>query len=65
MKKYNEFIEESMNGFYNTLNERDRRKYAAIEAMKLGYGGIEYISEILSVDPKTIKGGMEDFKKKL
>jgi hypothetical protein len=65
MENYNEYIEESMNGFFNTLNERDKRKYAAIEAIKLGYGGIGYISEILSVDPKTIKSGMEELKKKL
>jgi hypothetical protein len=63
MKNYDILIEESMKVFYNSLNERDRRRYAAIEAIKLGHGGIEYISKILSIDPKTIKKGIEEVKK--
>ena len=68
MKKYDgfydDFMEESMKGFYGSLNEKDRRKYAAIEAMKLEYGGIEYISRILSIDSKTIRQGISEIKKK-
>jgi hypothetical protein len=26
--------------FSQTLNEKDRRRYAAIEALKIGHGGI-------------------------
>ena len=65
MKKYDDFMEESMKGFYGSLNEKDRRKYAAIEAMKLEHGGIEYISRILSIDSKTIRQGISEIKKKL
>ena len=28
-------------GFYATLSEKDRRRYAAVEARRLGHGGIE------------------------
>jgi len=28
---------------YNTLSEKDKRLYAAIEAIKIGHGGITYI----------------------
>jgi len=45
--EYDSFIIEKMNLFYDSLNERDRRRYAAVEAIKFGHGGIEYISEIL------------------
>lgn len=44
--------------FYCSLNERDRRRYAAIEAVKLGHGGIQYISDLLRCDRKTIARGM-------
>jgi len=36
--KYSEEIEKQMKAFYDSLNEKDRRRYAATEAMKLGHG---------------------------
>jgi len=41
--KYSEEIEKQMKAFYDTLNEKDRRRYAAIEAIKFGHGGQNYI----------------------
>jgi hypothetical protein len=38
----------------------DRRRYAAVEAAKLGHGGVDYIARLLSCDPKTIRQGMKD-----
>jgi hypothetical protein len=49
-----------MKTLYRSLREKDRRRYAAVEAAKLGYGGIEYISALLDCDPKTIHQGMVD-----
>jgi hypothetical protein len=40
MKPYPEEIEAKMIRYYHTLSEKERRRYAAIEAEKLGYGGI-------------------------
>ena len=65
MERYTEEIERKMLILISTLNEKDRRRYAAIEALKLGHGGIEYISEILQIDAKTIQKGIEDFEKKI
>ena len=48
--------------FYKSLNQRDRRRYAAIEALKLGHGGIEYISNVLKCDPKTISRGIRELE---
>ena len=45
---------------YSRLREKDRRQYAAVEAMKLGYGGVSYISRLLSVDRKTILEGKKE-----
>ena len=53
-------IEHSMRMFYDSLSEKDRRRYAAIEAAKLGHGGTAYIAILLSCDPKTIRQGQAD-----
>lgn len=63
MERYSQEIESKMRLFFNSLNERDSRRYAAIEAYKLGYGGISYMSEILGLDDKTIKKGIDELKK--
>ena len=49
-----------MKAFYDSLSEKDRRRYAAIEAAKLGHGGIEYIATVLGCDPKTIRHGQQE-----
>lgn len=49
-----------MRAFYQTLSEKERRRYAAIEADKLGHGGVDYIARLFDVDPKTIRRGLED-----
>ena len=59
---YKTTIELKMRKFYNTLSEKDKRRYAAIEAMKLGHGGIAYIAQLLNCDPKTITQGTEDLE---
>jgi hypothetical protein len=49
-----------MKAFYDSLSEKDRRRYAAIEVEKLGHGGVEYIVSILGCDEKTIRHGRND-----
>ncbi len=53
-------IEQQMRRYYTSLSERDRRRYAAIEAVKLGHGGISYIGRVLTCDYRTIKSGMQE-----
>ena len=57
---YSPEIERSMRMFHDSLSEKDRRRYAAIEAAKLGHGGTAYIAALLGCDPKTIRQGQED-----
>ena len=57
---YSPKIEHSMRMFHDSLSEKDRRRYAAIEAAKLGHGGIEYLATLLGCDPKTIRQGQYD-----
>ena len=44
------------------LSEKDRRRYAAIEAEKLGHGGIRYVAELFGCDPDTIRRGSQDIE---
>ena len=53
-------IEQNMKTMYQSLREKDRRRYAAVEAAKLGHGGVEYISSLLGCDPQTIHQGQLD-----
>ena len=53
-------VQRRMKQLYGSLNERDRRRYAAIEAAKLGYGGGIYIAELLGCDVKTIRRGLQE-----
>jgi len=62
MSPYPHHVEHTMRAFYRSLRENDRRRYAAVEAAKLGHGGIEYISRALGVDPKTIRQGQRDLE---
>lgn len=47
-------------GFYATLSEKDRRRYAALEARRLGHGGIEYVAEVLDCSRRTIERGLNE-----
>jgi Rhodopirellula transposase DDE domain len=46
--------------FYATLSEKDRRRYAAVEARRLGHGGIEYVAEVLGCSRRTIERGLNE-----
>ena len=64
MKKYPSNIESLMYTHYLNLSEKDRRLYAAVEAAKLGHGGITYIAEIFDCCRQTIATGLDELKKK-
>ena len=49
-----------MQRLYKSLNEKDRRRYAAIEATKLGWGGLSYISTLFGCDYYTIRWGLSE-----
>ncbi len=57
---YAQAIEIKMQRLFATLSEKDKRRYAGIEATKLGHGGIDYISKLFDIDPKTIRRGLQE-----
>jgi Rhodopirellula transposase DDE domain len=60
MPRYSPAIEAQMRTFYQSLSEKDRRRYAAIEARKLGRGGLSYIARLLSCDRHTMAQGIPE-----
>jgi len=61
-KTYNSEIERLLCQYYQSLSEKDRRRFAALEAIKLGHGGTRYIAKVLGCDPQTVKDGMRELK---
>src|SRR5712691_1991959 len=61
-KTYSPEIERLLYQYYQSLSEKDRRRFAALEAIKLGHGGIRYIAKVLACDPQTMKDGMRELK---
>lgn len=51
---YEEEVELEMKRYFDTLPEKQGRHYAAVEANKLGYGGISYISRVLGIYRQAI-----------
>ena len=51
-----------MKSYFSTLSEKDQRRFAAVEAQRIGYGGIGYIAEVLGCSTRTISRGMKEFE---
>lgn len=60
MQPYPAPIEAQMQRYYQSLSEKDRRRDAAIEAIKLGYGGQVYIRQLFGCHHKTLALGMAE-----
>lgn len=60
MSAYSPAVERHMRVLYESLSEKDRRRYAAVEAEKLGHGGITYIADLFDCDEDTIRQGSQD-----
>jgi hypothetical protein len=62
MHGYAVAVERQMVKLYDSLSEKDRRRYAAVEAVKLGHGGVQYIADLFGCDPHTIRHGEHDIE---
>lgn len=56
-------IEKQMVHFFQSLSEKDRRRYAAVEAAKLGHGGTAYIARLFCCKVDTIERGKDDVER--
>jgi len=46
--------------FSSMLDEKQRRLYAGLESLKLGYGGDQRIAEFIGMDPHTVAKGRRE-----
>lgn len=60
--KYPPQVEQAMRFTFASLNERQRRIYAASEALKLGHGGIVYLADLLGCHRRTIERGRSELR---
>ena len=57
---YGQDIELKMKRLFATLSEKDRSRYAAVEAAKLGSEGISAIAGLFGLDVKTVRRGLTE-----
>ena len=62
-RPYDEVTERQIRAFYETLSEKDRRRYAAVEAARLGHGGIEYVAGVVGCSRRTIERAKEELER--
>lgn len=60
MQPYDDQQEQIMKEFYNSLSEKDRRRYAGSEALRLGPGGQNYIAQLLGCSRNTVRRGARE-----
>jgi len=58
--RYEVEAEAAAKAFYATLSERDRRRYVAVEARRLGYGAVTYLAEVFECSERTIERGLQE-----
>ncbi len=55
-------VEVHMRNCFHSLSEKDRRRYAAVEAVKLGHGGITYLSKLFGCSAELMTHGLHDLE---
>ncbi len=59
---YEESHENSMRIYCRSLPEDHRRRYAAVEALKIGFGGVTYVARVLGMSRRTIYTGIRELE---
>lgn len=57
---YEESHEEEMRRYFRSLPEDHRRRYAAVEARKIGFGGVTYVARTVGISRQTIYAGLRE-----
>jgi hypothetical protein len=60
METYPPKVEETMQHFYHSLNEKNRRHFAGLEALRFGPGGRSYIARVLGCSRNTVSKGARE-----
>ena len=51
-------VERNARDFAATLNEKDRRRFVALQAKQYGHGGIAWICRVVGCSRHTVENGM-------
>ena len=62
LKVYSDEVEAFMLSHYTRLSEKDQRHYLAVEAKKIGYGGISYIANVFGVTRNRVYHGIQELE---
>ncbi len=46
--------------FYDTLSEKDQRRFVAVEAQRFGFGGVRYVASVFGCSERTIERGQQE-----
>ena len=57
---YDDETEARMLAHFQSMNEKEARHYASEEALKVGYGGISYISRLFGIHRTVIYNGIKE-----
>lgn len=61
----NQPFHQQMNLLLSRLDEQQRRWYVAVEANRMGHGGVRLLSLITGLDEKTIQRGQQEVEQGL
>ena len=59
-KPWGAAVETNVRDFYETLSEKDRRRFAAVQARQWGYGGVRAMAAVLGCSRRTIERGLAE-----
>lgn len=59
---YQPDVEQKMRKVFDSLSEKDQRRYAAAEAIKIGHGGTAYVARLFDCSPEKVEHGMRDLE---
>ncbi|NQV23501.1 MAG: ISAzo13 family transposase [Rhodopirellula sp.] len=59
---YSTLIEDRMRDLFGSLSEKDRRRFAALEALRLGYGGVSYLARLFGCGRELIEHGLKELE---
>jgi hypothetical protein len=59
-KEWDAAVEKQVRDFSETLSEKDRRRFAAVQARQLGHGGVKYMAAVVGCSRRTIERGLTE-----
>ena len=59
-KAWEPAVEKNMRDFYDTLSEKEQRRFAAVQARQFGHGGVTYMAKVLGCSRRTIRRGLAE-----